>query len=64
MVRQLHVRLDEMLHAALIKFTIENNISLQDLVSSAIMQFLAKQQIQKGHSAFTFIDLFAGTLHK
>ena len=60
MVRQLHVRLDEMLHAALIKFTIENNISLQDLVSSAIMQFLAKQQIQKGHSAFTFIDLFVG----
>ena len=56
MVRQLHVRLDEMLHAALIKFTIENNISLQDLVSSAIMQFLAKQQIQKASCIILSVD--------
>ncbi len=62
MARQVHIRLDDAVYEALADYTGENNSSVQDSVSSAIIQFLKNQnkdQIQE-KANFTFIDLFAG----
>ena len=62
MAKQVHVRLDDAVYEALADYTGETNTSVQDSVSSAIMQFLKQQN--KDHipedADFRFIDLFAG----
>lgn len=62
MAKQVHVRLDDAVYEALADYTGETNTSVQDSVSSAIMQFLKQQnkdQIPED-ADFRFIDLFAG----
>lgn len=61
MAKQIHIRLDDSVFDALSEYNLESNTSLQDAISSAIMQFLTaqKREIPK-NSSFTFIDLFAG----
>ncbi len=62
MAKQLHIRIDDSVYEALTGYNDENNSSVQDSVSSAIMQFLKQQNgssIPK-EANFTFIDLFAG----
>ena len=62
MGKQVHVRLDDSVYEALSEYTDETNSSVQDSVSSAIMQFLkmkSKDSVPTD-SGFTFIDLFAG----
>ncbi len=62
MARQIHIRLDDSLFDALSSFNSETNTSVQDAVTSAIMQFLSskKREDIPQNTAFTFIDLFAG----
>lgn len=62
MAKQLHIRLDDTLYEALTQYTTENKSSVQDSISSAIIQFLNKQanDIVPETAEFTFIDLFAG----
>ena len=62
MPKQVHIRLDDTLYEALTKYTNENNSSVQDFISSAIIQFLSKQSFDTvpENADFTFIDLFAG----
>ena len=62
MAKQVHIRLDDAVYEALSDYTGETNSSVQDSVSSAIIQFL-KQQNRDAvptDADFTFIDLFAG----
>ena len=62
MAKQVHIRLDDSLYKALSEYTVENNISVQDSISSAVIQFLSKHNKEKvpENAGFTFIDLFAG----
>ena len=62
MAKQVHIRLDDTVYEALANYTGENNSSVQDSVSSAIMQFLKNRNKEKvpEDADFTFIDLFAG----
>ncbi len=62
MAKQVHVRLDDAVYEALADYTDENRSSVQDSVSSAIIQFLKAQNKETvpEDAAFTFIDLFAG----
>lgn len=62
MAKQVHIRLDDILYEALTKYTSENKLSMQDSISSAVIQFLNKQtNVSVPETAdFTFIDLFAG----
>ena len=62
MAKQVHVRLDDAVYEALADYTGETNTSVQDSVSSAIMQFLKQQNKEKipEDAGFRFIDLFAG----
>lgn len=62
MAKQVHIRLDDTLYEALAEYTVENNSSVQDSISSAVIQFLSKQAKEKvpENAEFTFIDLFAG----
>ena len=62
MARQVHVRLDDAVYEALADYTGETNTSVQDSVSSAIMQFLKQQNKEQipEDADFRFIDLFAG----
>ncbi|MDD7219790.1 MAG: DNA (cytosine-5-)-methyltransferase [Clostridia bacterium] len=63
MPKQLHVRLDDSIYNSLIKYSSVNDISIQDTISSALMQFIDRQSkfVKKDQkSKFTFIDLFAG----
>ena len=62
MAKQIHLRLDNTVYEALSAYTAENNQTVQDSVTSAIMQFLSQQTkapVSK-RKDFTFIDLFAG----
>ena len=62
MTKQLHLRLDDSIYEALIEYNDETGSSVQDSISSALMQFLKAQnntEKSKGEG-FTFIDLFAG----
>ena len=62
MAKQVHIRLDDTLYEALAEYTNENKSSVQDSVSSALIQFLSKQNndTEAADADFTFIDLFAG----
>ncbi len=62
MAKQVHVRLDDAVYEALTAYTGETNTSVQDSVSSAIIQFLKQQKKENAltDAEFTFIDLFAG----
>ncbi len=62
MARQVHIRLDDAVYEALSDYTGETNSSVQDSVSSAIIQFLKQQNRETvpANADFTFIDLFAG----
>lgn len=62
MAKQLHIRIDDSLYDALSEYTEETNSSVQDSVSSAIMQFLktTHKAPVRDNASFSFIDLFAG----
>ncbi len=62
MAKQVHIRLDDTLYEVLTEYTTKNNSSVQDSISSAIIQFLSaksRETVPK-NARFTFIDLFAG----
>ena len=62
MAKQIHLRLDDAVFEALSAYTSENNQTVQDSITSAVMQFLSQQSkapVSKNRD-FTFIDLFAG----
>lgn len=61
MAKQVHIRLDDTIYDALTEYTGEAGQTVQNCVSSAIMQFLNRQkQTIPEKAEFTFIDLFAG----
>lgn len=61
MAKQIHIRLDNAIYEALANYTDEAGGTLQDSVTSAIMQFLNRQKRTIPEmTEFTFIDLFAG----
>ena len=62
MAKQIHIRLDDAVYDAMMKYNEDTSISMQDAVSTAIMQFLTreKRNVIPEATAFTFIDLFAG----
>lgn len=62
MARQIHLRLDDAVYEALTAYTAENNQSVQDYASKALMQFLSQKtkETVPENKDFTFIDLFAG----
>lgn len=62
MARQIHLRLDDAVYDALVSYTTDSNNSVQDTISTAVMQLLSKQtKTPESHNVdFTFIDLFAG----
>ena len=62
MAKQIHIRLDDAVYEAIIKYNEENKISMQDAVSTAIMQFLTRtvRETVPDTAEFTFVDLFAG----
>ena len=61
MAKQIHVRLEDSLFEALSEYTSGSGMSVNDFISSSIMQSLSNQfQTEKHDAEFTFIDLFAG----
>ena len=62
MAKQVHIRLDDTVYEALAEYNGDNQTSMQDAVSSAIMQFLQvkNKETVPMDADFTFIDLFAG----
>lgn len=61
MSKQIHIRLDDAVYEAISKYNDDANISMQDAVSTALMQFLTRETRDVQPEAnFTFIDLFAG----
>ena len=62
MAKQIHIRLDDAVYDAISKYNNDTNISMQDAVSIALMQFLTREMkyVQPEAADFTFIDLFAG----
>ena len=62
MAKQIHIRLDDAVYDAISSYNDAANISMQDAVSTAIMQFLTREMRESvpNGAAFTFIDLFAG----
>src|SRR3712207_3420739 len=62
MDKQIHIRLDDAVYDAISKYNDDTNISMQDAVSTALMQFLTREMrgSDSDSAAFTFIDLFAG----
>lgn len=62
MAKQIHVRLEDSLFEVLSEYTKNNELSVNDFISNAIMQSLSiqSQSVEKKEAAFTFIDLFAG----
>lgn len=61
MVKQIHVRLDDAVYEGISKYNDGTNISMQDAVSTALMQFLTREARDvQSEADFTFIDLFAG----
>ena len=62
MAKQIHVRLDDTLYDAITKYNEDKSISMQDAVSTALMQFLTREMREAvpDATAFTFVDLFAG----
>lgn len=62
MAKQIHLRLDDFVYEALTSYNERNGSSVQDSISSAIIQFLSRNSQEAGRNnvSFTFIDLFAG----
>ena len=61
MAKQIHINLDDAVYEALTEYSVENNFTMQDSVSTAVMQLVNRQKNIYDHTApFTFIDLFAG----
>lgn len=62
MARQVHLRLDDGLFETLSEYAGRTGLSINDYVTSAIMQSLSAQiqSSEKKDSVFSFIDLFAG----
>lgn len=62
MAKQIHIRLDDAVYDAITKYNDDTNISMQDAVSTALMQFLTRElrEAVPEDAGFTFIDLFAG----
>ena len=62
MPKQIHIRLNDRVYEAAAEYTVKNNSSMQDFVSTAVIQYLKKQHKEDSpnDNGFTFIDLFAG----
>lgn len=62
MSKQIHIRLDNAVYEALSEYSVENNASMQDSISTAVIQFINRQKttFNQENASFTFIDLFAG----
>lgn len=62
MSKQIHIRLDNAVYEALSEYSVENNASMQDSISTAVIQFINRQKpiLNQANASFTFIDLFAG----
>lgn len=62
MTRQVRVRLEDTVYEALAEYATENDSSVQESISVAVMQLLDRSRREKklGGAGFTFIDLFAG----
>ena len=62
MAKQLHFRLDDSVYNALIEYNEVTGASVQDSISSAVMQFLKAQSKSEitNKTGYSFIDLFAG----
>ena len=62
MSKQIHIRLDNAVYEALSEYSVENNATMQDSISTAVIQFINRQKpiFNQENASFTFIDLFAG----
>jgi len=62
MSKQIHIRLDNAVYEALSEYSVENNATVQDSISTAVIQFINRQKpiLNQENASFTFIDLFAG----
>lgn len=62
MAKQIHIRLDDCVYDRLTAYTKQSKTSLQDCITTSVMQFLSKQKRETipENTSFTFIDLFAG----
>lgn len=62
MSKQIHIRLDDSLFQALSEYAERSGLSVNDFISSSIMQALSKQtqNTSEKTASFTFVDLFAG----
>jgi len=62
MAKQIHIRLDDAVYEALSTYNDETKTSVQDSVTTALMQLLTRynQEQVSPDTRFTFIDLFAG----
>ena len=62
MSKQIHIRLDNAVYEALSEYSVENNATMQDSISTAVIQFINRQKsiLNQENVSFTFIDLFAG----
>ena len=62
LVKQIHVRLDEIVYDALNEYAGDLGQTIQEVVVSSIMQTLSSRTRNNGDNrkTFTFIDLFAG----
>lgn len=57
--KQIHVRVDDSMYAAIMKIADESNKSVQDFAVQALTECLKKNAVRTD-GKFTFIDLFAG----
>ena len=62
MSKQIHIRLDNAVYEAMSEYSVENNATMQDSISTAVIQFINRQKttFNQEKASFTFIDLFAG----
>ena len=62
MAKQIHIRLNDRVYEAAAEYTVKNNSSMQDFVSTAVIHYLKKQREEDSShdNGFSFIDLFAG----
>jgi len=60
MSKQIHIRLDDAVYEALTEYSTEKKSTLQDSISTAVMQLVKQQKRDEKNCKFTFIDLFAG----
>lgn len=61
MPKQIHIRLEDAVYEALSEYSTEYNSTMQDSISTAVMQLINRQKTADSKDAsFKFIDLFAG----